>query len=93
MVTVPISKKSMTDNTLFIGVYDEVFLGFGEGIGKNVLDQNRLYLALGWKFNKQTNVQVGYLNHFVLKGNGINAERNHTAQIALTYNLDFRKKP
>ena len=90
--TVPLSRKEMVDNTLFLAVYDEPFLGFGKGIGKNILDQNRLYFALGWRFNKNCNVQLGYLNQYIVKTDGIKAERNHTLQIGLTYNLDFCKQ-
>ncbi len=89
--TIPISRKEMKDNTLFLSFYDEVFLGFGKGIAKNILDQNRLYGAIGWKFNSNFNVQLGYLNQFVVKSDGIKSERNHTFQIGITYNLDFRK--
>jgi len=88
--TVPLSKKELTDNTLFFAAYDEPFLGFGKGTQKNILDQNRLYFALGWMFNKNVNVQLGYLNQYIVKTDGIKAERNHTVQLGLTYNLDFR---
>ena len=91
LLTMPLSRKSLENNTLFISAYDEPFLGFGEGIGKNILDQNRLYIALGWRFTKDFNVQVGYLNQYIVKANGVDQERNHTLQIGLTYNLDFRK--
>lgn len=92
LLTVPISRKEMKDNTLFLSFYDELFVGFGKGIGKNILDQNRLYGALGWRFNSQLNIQLGYLNQFVVKRDGIKAERNHTLQVGITYNLDLRKK-
>ncbi|MDP5011879.1 MAG: DUF2490 domain-containing protein, partial [Crocinitomicaceae bacterium] len=92
LATVPLSRKEMLDNTLFLAVYDEPFLGFGKGIAKNILDQNRLYFALGWRFNKNCNVQLGYLNQYIVKTDGIKAERNHTLQIGLTYNLDFSKQ-
>ena len=92
MATVPLSRKEMKDNTLFLAVYDEPFLGFGKGIGKNILDQNRLYGAIGWRFNKDFNLQLGYMNQYVVKSDGIKAERNHTLQIGLTYNIDFTKK-
>jgi hypothetical protein len=92
LLTVPISRKEMADKTLFFAAYDEPFLGFGKGISKNVLDQNRLYCALGWRFNATCNIQLGYLNQYVVKKDGIQAERNHTLQAAITYNLDWRKK-
>ena len=92
LLTVPISRKEMTDKTLFFAAYDEPFIGFGRGIGKNVLDQNRLYCALGWRFNAACNIQLGYLNQYIVKKDGIQAERNHTLQAAITYNLDWRKK-
>ncbi|MFN5785644.1 MAG: DUF2490 domain-containing protein [Flavobacteriia bacterium] len=89
LVTVPLSRKELEDKTLFLALYDEPFLGFGKGIGKNILDQNRLYSALGWRFNKTLNVQLGYMNQYVVKSDGIKAERNHTLQIGFTYNLDL----
>ena len=92
LVTMPLSKKEMADKTLFMAVYDEPFLGFGKGIGKNILDQNRLYFALGWRFNSNFNIQFGYLNQYIVKKDGIQAERNHTLQLGLTYNLDLRRK-
>jgi hypothetical protein len=91
LINIPINHKEMTDNTLFFSTYDEVFLGFGKGIGKNILDQNRLFAALGWKFNAQSNVQLGYLNQIIVKTNGVDLERNHNLQLSWTYNLDFRK--
>jgi len=92
MVLIPLSRKEMLDNTLFLNLNNELFLGFGKGIGKNILDQNRMNFAFGWRFNKEFNVQVGYLNQFVAKSDGIRAERNHTLLISTVYNLDFTKK-
>lgn len=90
-LTFPLSRKELKDNTLFLGLYDEIFLGFGPHIGRNVLDQNRAYVALGWRFNKNFNVQAGYLNQYVIKTDGDHAERNHTLQLAVQYNIDLRK--
>ena len=91
MVMVPLSRKEMGDNTLFLNVNDEIFAGFGKGIAKNPLDQNRFIAALGWKFNPQANVQLGYLNQFVIKSNATDMERNHSLWISMVYNLDFTK--
>jgi hypothetical protein len=91
MAMVPLSRKEMGDNTLFLNVNNELFVGFGKGIAKNPIDQNRLIAALGWRFNAQTNVQVGYLNQFVIKSNATDMERNHSLWISMVYNLDFTK--
>lgn len=91
MVTLPLNNPELQDNTLFVSVYNEVFLGFGKEIAKNILDQNRLYFAMGWRFSSSCNIQLGYLNQFIVKANAINHERNHTLQTGLTYNLDFRE--
>ena len=89
---IPINKKSMDNNTLFLNVNNEIFLGFGKGIGKNVLDQNRFNATLGWKFNSNFNIQIGYLNQYIIKSDGINIERNHTFLTSLNYNFSFSKK-
>ena len=70
-LAVPLSRSELKNNTLFISIYDEVFLGFGKGISKNILDQNRSYFAIGWRFSNDCNVQLGYLNHYVIKADGI----------------------
>jgi hypothetical protein len=91
MVVVPLSRKEMGDNTLFLNVNNELFVGFGKGIAKNPLDQNRFIAALGWRFDPETNIQVGYLNQFVIKSNATDMERNHSLWISMVYNLDFTK--
>lgn len=90
LVNVPLTRKEMADNTLFLSVWDEVFGQFGRHVGANVMDQNRLYGGLGWRANANVNVQVGYLNQYLMKSDGRHAERNHTVQVALNWNLDFR---
>jgi hypothetical protein len=91
LITIPLSRTEMKDQTLFLSIYDEPFLQFGKGIAKNILDQNRLYFALGWRFTKDFNIQLGYLNQYIVKTDAVKAERNHTLQVGVTCNLDFRK--
>ena len=89
---IPLQKRYIEQGKgLFLNVNDEVFLGFGKGIGKNILDQNRLILALGYKFSPNLNIQMGYMNQFVIKSNGVQMERNHTLWTSIVYNLDFSK--
>ena len=89
---IPLQKTYLAQGKgLFLNVNDEVFLGFGKGIGKNILDQNRFIVAIGYKFNSNLNIQLGYLNQFVIKANGVQMERNHTLWTSVVYNLDFTK--
>jgi hypothetical protein len=91
LVMLPLSRKTMGNQTLFLSINNELFVGFGKGIAKNPIDQNRFITALGWRFNAQTNVQVGYFNQFIFKSNAIDMERNHSLWISMVYNLDFTK--
>lgn len=91
MLMLPLGNKNLEDKSFFAATYAEPFIGFGEGIGKNILDQNRLYVALGYRFNSNVNLQIGYLNQYIVKPDGIHHERNHDLQFGLTYNLDFRR--
>jgi hypothetical protein len=91
-VLIPL-QKSFVDKKqgLFLNVNNEVFLGFGKGIGKNILDQNRFIGAVGYQFNKDFSLQMGYLDQFVIKPDGLHIERNHTLWTSVVYNLDFSK--
>jgi hypothetical protein len=91
LINHPLSRKELIDNTLFMAISDEIFLGFGKGIGKNVLDQNRFYAGLGWRFSKNLQFQLGYLNQFIIKTDGVHIERNHTLQASLTLQADLSK--
>ena len=76
----------------FVFAFDEVFAGWGPGVARNGLDQNRIYAALGYRFSPTSQLQLGYLNQFIVKADGLRAENNHTVQVAWTHNLDFRAR-
>lgn len=91
-VVIPINKQEIDKNTVFIRMYEEAFISFGKNVAKNIYDQNRLYFAFGYQLLPSSNIQIGYLNHLVFKSDGVKYENNHTLQISLTHNFDFRKK-
>ncbi len=91
MVAIPLNNASMKEKTLFIAGYVEPFIGFGSGIGSNILDQNRLYGALGFQITHSLQVQAGYLNQMIFKSDAIHVERNHNFQLSLSYNIDLRQ--
>jgi hypothetical protein len=90
--TLPLQGATLEDKEFYLGLYDEVFLNFGPNVTNNIFDQNRAYAAVGYRFHKDATLEVGYLHQHVAQRNGIWFENNHTLQVGLTYNLDFRKK-
>ncbi len=57
MVFVPLNKPRIEAGTLFVGLYNEVFIN-GQ---KTFFDRNRIYGALGYQLNKSTGFQLGML--------------------------------
>jgi len=91
MASIPLNHSTLQDKTLFLALYEEAFVQFGKGVKANTLDQNRLYAALGWRFNRNFNIQAGYLNQRVFKADVLHKENNHTVQVGVTYNVDLRE--
>lgn len=79
-LTIPLNNNEVKKNTLFISLYNEVFINLS-----NVpFDRNRLFGAVGYQLNAATNIQVGYLLQTV----GTNSKQY--LQLGLTFNPDLR---
>lgn len=75
-----------------ISAYEEAFIELRalEQPVLNLLQQNRLSLALNRKLQGGTALQLGYLQQIVWKGSGMAVERNHVLLFGVRHNLDFR---
>lgn len=80
--TIPINRKELIKNTLFLSVYDEVFIN----ITKTPFDRNRLYGAIGYQLNASTNIQIGYLLQT------LSTFQKQYLQFGINYNPDLRTK-
>jgi len=81
-LSIPLNKKLIERKTIFLSFYDEIFLHFTS----SPFDRNRLYGALGYQFNSNANVQLGYLSQTVgKKTRGCWIEQEFV-------NLDLKKK-
>lgn len=67
---IPLDKK----NKLYTALFDEIFIGFGENVGQNVFDQNRIGVMLGYTFSPKVKVEGGYLNHIVQLGRQVDGK-------------------
>ncbi|GGF25985.1 DUF2490 domain-containing protein [Hymenobacter cavernae] len=54
----PLNNKTITDKTVFLSVYDEIFLN-PDG---PVFERNRVYGGAGYQFSKHVILQVGWVN-------------------------------
>ena len=81
-MTIPLNNKEVKKNTVFIGLYNEVFIN----LTNSPFDRNRLYGALGYQVNSSTNIQLGYLLQTV------GTKSKQYLQLGLTFNPDFRKE-
>ncbi|HYF03104.1 MAG TPA: DUF2490 domain-containing protein [Patescibacteria group bacterium] len=86
---VPVIGATLEDGEPYVALYDEIFIGFGGGVN-NIFDQNRAYVALGWKFSKDFSAEIGYMHQLLAQGNARIYEYNHTLQLGAIYNLDLR---
>lgn len=87
---VPFRGNSVDPGEPYLALSDEIFIGFGNNV-PNIFDQNRAYAAVGYKINREGALEIGYLHQLVQQRNLRVFEHNHTLQIGLTYNFDFRK--
>lgn len=85
--TIPLNHAKMDDKTLYAQAYDEVFVNTGEQVANtNLLDQNRLLIGLGYKFNKFLAIEAGYMQQTIFKLNNAtksNVDINNIIQLNL----------
>lgn len=64
-VNVPLNKPSFEKNTLYLALYNELFINGQREIGTDspveIFDRNRFYSALGYVVKKGLNVQLGVM--------------------------------
>lgn len=81
--TVPLTQDKNFSSGFFTALQNEVFINFGNrsAVNGKYFDQNRLYLALGYKVNSELSFDFGYMNQYVNGKNG-NFTNNHIIQLA-----------
>ncbi len=64
-MNVPINNKSLIKNTVYLALYNELFIngerGIGDGRSVQIFDRNRFYTALGYVINPKLKVQLGMM--------------------------------
>ena len=82
MLTTPISRPKLEAKTHFFNFYDELFVNLGSDL--DWFDQNRFYLAYGYLFGPNNNLQVGVL------WQAFSSVDFYRLQFFYTHNFDLR---
>ncbi len=77
-----IASRAFTQG-FFAAIQNEIFLNIGDPspVNGKVFDQNRAYMAVGYRCSRQFDVEMGYLNQYI-NGAGTNSTNNHVLQVA-----------
>lgn len=54
----PLQGASLDDKELYLTAFDELFIGFGQNVGHNVFNQNRLSGGLGYQCTDNAKLEL-----------------------------------
>ncbi|MEN5055849.1 hypothetical protein D3C87_1223630 [compost metagenome] len=77
---VPVSETTSFTDGAFIALQNEIFAHIQNAPNGKLFDQNRAYLALGWRVNPKFDIEAGYMNQYSLGRN--NKTVNNIIQVA-----------
>lgn len=78
-----INGEKKFDKGVFAAIQNEVFLNFGnkDNVNGKTFDQNRAYLAAGYRVSNAFDIEAGYMNQYV-SGKSSSFTNNHILQLA-----------
>lgn len=71
---------------------DEIMFNAGNSIVKNTFDQNRIYAAVQYGLNKSIAVELGYLNSYQRRANGIDYFNRDIVRFSIFHKIKVQKK-
>ncbi|MGZ9734189.1 DUF2490 domain-containing protein [Flavobacterium sp. GNP002] len=71
---------------------DEIMFNFGKKIIKNTFDQNRIYAAIHYGLNSNLAFELGYLNSFQRRSNGIDFFNRDIIRFSIFHKIKITKK-
>ena len=65
-LNVPLNKESIEKKTIYLALYNEIFINGERNIGNNqqvgIFDRNRIYAGLGYGITNKVRIQLGFMN-------------------------------
>jgi hypothetical protein len=84
---IPLNKPAFEKHTLFLSLYNEIFIQAGKSIVYNHLEDNRAFAGLGYNFNEVWQVQGGYMYTFRHDGDPHKYENRHIFRLSVYHHL------
>jgi hypothetical protein len=91
MVNIPLNHQTITAKTLYLSIWDEIFISRGQIITYNDPDQNRIFAGPGYQVSKDLAIQAGFFKQLLIKANGTKQENNTGMLFQVNYNFDLTK--
>jgi hypothetical protein len=95
---VPLQGPTLDNEEWYFNFFDELFMGFGKNVGRNIFNQNRISGGVGYQFTNDFQVELNYLYQITqhaapepLSGNDV-FEYNQGFRLGVVYNFNFLKK-
>ena len=92
MATRPIGKEKIEPKTYFTQAFYEGFISRGKKVTFEDIDQNRLFVGLGYQPIKGLNLSIGPFYQMLVKANGAKQENNLGLMFMAVHNIDLTAK-
>lgn len=84
--TVPLCGLTLDDREWYLTFFDELFIGFGRNVGRNVFNQHRISGGIGYQFREHFKLELAYLNQITQHAE----PAPQTGKDVFEYNYGFR---
>lgn len=88
-VYVPLNKPAFENHTLFLSLYNEIFIQAGKSVVYNHLEDNRAFAGVGYNLSEQFQIQGGYMFTFRHNGSPFEYEKRHIFRLSLYHHMDL----
>ncbi|WKZ58352.1 MAG: DUF2490 domain-containing protein [Cyclobacteriaceae bacterium] len=88
----PLNNHKLVNKTLFLSMYEEIFIQAGKPVVYDHMEDNRIFLGLGYILNENMQFQLGYQWSFRHSGSPFRYENRHMLRLSFYHSLDFYQK-
>ena len=94
-VYIPLNHQDFGPNTLFLALYEEIFMQAGKSVIYNHFEDNRAFVGLGYNLDEKFQFQAGYMNSYRHDKAPYKYQVRHIGRISVIHHLDFhlQKQP